>query len=214
MSVENPRGEGEAIALDVRVSNLAGHKLPPAYPSRRAWLRVRDAAGRTVFESGAVRPDGSIAENDKDLAADRWQPHHDVIREAGQVQVYESVMEHHSGGPTTGLLSAVTYLKDNRLLPRGFDRNAGGPDVAVRGEAETDVDFVGGADRVRFMVDAGGATGELEVVAELWYQPVGFRWAQNLSLYDAPETRRFVAWFDAMPESSALRLAEGNAHLP
>ncbi len=98
-------------------------------------------------------------------------------------------MEHHSGGPTTGLLRAVTYLKDNRLLPRGFDRDAGGPDVAVRGEAETDADFVGGADRVRFMVDAGGATGELEVVAELWYQPVGFRWAQNLSLYDAPETR-------------------------
>jgi len=85
VSVENPRGEGEAIALDVRVSNLAGHKLPPAYPSRRAWLRVRDAAGCTVFESGAVRPDGSIAGNDKDLAADRWQPHHDVIREAGQI---------------------------------------------------------------------------------------------------------------------------------
>ena len=79
------RPSSEAIALDVRVSNLAGHKLPPAYPSRRAWLRVRGAAGRTVFESGAVRPDGSIAGNDEDLAADRWQPHHDVIQEAGQV---------------------------------------------------------------------------------------------------------------------------------
>lgn len=50
-------------------TNLAGHKLPTAYPSRRAWihLSVRDAGGALLFESGAMRPDGSIVGNDNRL---------------------------------------------------------------------------------------------------------------------------------------------------
>ena len=62
------------------------------------------------------------------------------------------------GAVTTGLLTAVRYLKDNRLLPRGFDK-AREPDVAVLGEAAQDADFVAGQDRVRYVVDPGGAAG-------------------------------------------------------
>ena len=56
------------IAVDVHVENFGGHKLPTAFPSRRAWLHVmvKDASGRLVFESGALKPDGSIAGNDND----------------------------------------------------------------------------------------------------------------------------------------------------
>ena len=50
------------LVVDVHVENLGGHKLPTAYPSRRAWLHftLRDGNGRVVFESGALNPDGSI----------------------------------------------------------------------------------------------------------------------------------------------------------
>ena len=39
----------------VAVENLAGHKLPTAYPSRRVWLHVTVLDGPdVVFESGAI----------------------------------------------------------------------------------------------------------------------------------------------------------------
>jgi hypothetical protein len=65
------------------------------------------------------------------------------------VQVYESVMGTPSGTRTTGLLQATRYLKDNRLLPRGFDKTTVAPEIAVIGDAAADDDFVGGEDRVR-----------------------------------------------------------------
>ena len=45
------------------------------------------------------------------------EPHYREITSAEQVQIYESIMEDQHGNVTTGLLSAVGYLKDNRLLP-------------------------------------------------------------------------------------------------
>ena len=76
------------------VENLGGHKLPTAYPSRRAWLHVvvRDASGAVVFESGAMNPDGSIQGNDNDADAAKFEPHYDEIRSADQVQIYESII--------------------------------------------------------------------------------------------------------------------------
>jgi hypothetical protein len=54
--------EAGRVVVDVVVTNLNGHKLPSAYPSRRAWLHVtlRDGSGATVFESGALTPAGRI----------------------------------------------------------------------------------------------------------------------------------------------------------
>jgi hypothetical protein len=192
---------GGRLVTDVTVENLGGHKLPTAYPSRRAWLHVvvRDAGGRIVFESGAVRPDGSIAGNDNDAGKTAFEPHYTVIRDAGQVQIYESILGDTRGGVTTGLLLASQYLKDNRLLPRGFDKGTAEADIAVHGAAAEDADFAGGSDRVRYSVDVGSASGPFKVDVELLYQPIGFRWAQNLKAYSqALEPRRFTDYYDAM----------------
>ena len=209
VAIESLSGALGQLSFDVVVTNRAGHKLPTAYPSRRAWLHVtvRDTAGRVVFESGAIRPDGSIAGNDNDADAARFEPHYGRIDRADQVQVYESVMVGSNGAPTTGLLSGVRYVKDNRLLPEGFDKASAPADVAVHGDAASDADFRAGSDRVRYVVTTGTAQGPFVVTAELWFQPIAYRWAENLRGYDAPETRRFVRYYESMSGASAVRLA-------
>jgi hypothetical protein len=119
-----------------------------------------------------------------------------------------------AGGVTTGLLSAVRYLKDNRLLPRGFDKATAHADIAVHGDAAGDEDFRDGGDRIRYVVDVAGRTGPYAIDVELRYQPVAFRWAQNLKRYDAGEPRRFVAWFDAMAQASSALVARAGLTVP
>ena len=200
---------GTDLEFEVEVENLAGHKFPTAYPSRRAWLHVTvtDSAGGIVFESGAFNADGRITGNDNDADATRFEPHHTTIDRPDQVQVYESVMVDPGARVTTGLLTGVRYVKDNRLLPRGFDKASAPPDVAVHGEAATDSDFSAGLDRLRYRVTTAGASGPVNVTVRLWFQPIGFRWAENLRTYDAPEPRRFVRYWDSLAHNSATIVA-------
>jgi hypothetical protein len=209
VAIERMEVRGSQLLADVVVENQAGHKLPTAYPSRRAWLhvQVRDAAGRVLFESGAFRPDGSIEGNVNDRDAHAYEPHYEVIDRPDQVQIYEAIMHDATGNVTTGLLSAHRYAKDNRLLPSGFDKETASSDIAVQGNARVDQDFVAGRDRVRYRIDLGSVGGPLTIEVQLWYQPIAYRWAQNLQAYDAFETRRFLAYFNAMAQSSALVLA-------
>jgi hypothetical protein len=213
LSVETPEIVDGRLRTAVAIENLAGHKLPTAYPSRRVWihLTVRDQNGSVVFESGAFEPAGSIAGNDNDTDADAYEPHYTEITREDQVQVYEAIMATPEGEVTTGLLSAVRFVKDNRLLPRGFDKSTAEEDIAVQGAAAADTSFTGGGDRVRYTVDVSGASGPFRVEAELWYQPIAYRWAQNLEAYDAMETSRFVRYYDSMSTGSGTVLARATA---
>jgi hypothetical protein len=187
------------------VRNLTGHKLPTGYPSRRVWLHVvvRDRAGRIVFESGSIAPNGSIIGNDNDADPLAVEPHYSEIGAREQVQIYESVMGDASGRPTTGLLTAVRYLKDNRLVPRGFDKSTADPQIAVIGSAAQDTDFRDGGDRVRYVIDVDEAAGPFQIDAELRFQVIGFRWAENLRAYKSAETNRFVGYYESMASSSS-----------
>jgi hypothetical protein len=51
------------------------------------------------------------------------------------------------------------------------------------------------------------------VSAELRYQPIAYRWAQNLRAYDAMETRRFVTWYDEMASASSQVLSSATASI-
>ena len=197
------------MQADVFVQNLTGHKLPTAYPSRRAWLHflVRDRNGQTVFESGAVNPDGSIQGNDNDADPNRFESHYGEISSADQVQIYEPILKDSEGHVTTGLLSAVGYCKDNRLLPTGFDKNTAEKDIAVIGEALVDPNFAAGSDTVRYSVPLRNSEGPFHIEVELWYEPIGFRWAHNLEHYKAEEPQRFVSYYESMSASVATVLA-------
>ena len=204
------------LEIDVTVRNRTGHKFPTGYPSRRAWLHltVRDANGSAVFESGGVNEKGMIGGNDSDTNPLTFEPHYEEIRRPDEVQIYESMMADPAGRLTTGLLQAVAFVKDNRLLPRGFDKRTAAPEIAVRGSATDDGDFTDAGDRVRYRIDVGAANGPFSVAVELRYQPISFRWAENLRRYDAPEPRRFVSSFDVMSAGSSVEIAQSNFVVP
>ncbi|HZZ15444.1 MAG TPA: hypothetical protein VFE08_05745, partial [Candidatus Sulfotelmatobacter sp.] len=101
--------------------------------------------------------------------------------------------------------------KDNRLLPDGFDKRTADAEIAVVGDALNDPAFAGGGHRVRYSAPLGAATGPFTIEVELWYQPIGYRWANNLKPYNhADEPRRFTGYFDSMQSSTAVVLARAS----
>ena len=209
IAIESADIAGSTLELDVAVASLAGHKLPTAYPSRRVWLHVRvnDENGNVVFESGRLSPDGSIAGNDNDADGSRFEPHYTRIERADQVQIYEPILVDWRNRVTTGLLFGHRYIKDNRILPRGFDKATASWEVAVNGGAREDPDFTGGSDRIRYSIELGDADGPLIVTAELMFQTIGYRWARNLGGYAAPEPQRFIRYYEESAADSAVTLA-------
>jgi hypothetical protein len=205
------------LEADVVVTSTTGHKLPSAYPSRRAWLRfvVSDAGGHPLWASGVLRPDGSIEGNDNDRDPLAFEPHHQIVETPEDVQIYEPILIDARGRVTTGLLSAARYAKDNRLLPRGLDKATAEPDYAVYGAAKDDPDFQGGGDRVVYRARLpAGAAGPFRIDVALLYQPIGFRWAHNLEAYRAAaEPARFVGYYAAMSAGSAATLASASARV-
>jgi len=213
VSIDRMDVTGGRLAAEISVQNLTGHKFPTAYPSRRAWLHVtvKDRNNQVVFESGALNTNGSIQGNDNDADATRFEPHYPEITAADQVQIYEDIMVGPDNVPTTGLLTAVRFIKDNRLLPKGFNKPAAAQEIAVQGEAANDADFSGGGDKIRYSVPLGNAQGPLRLEAELWFQPISFRWASNLKPYKAMEPQRFTRYYDGMSSGSAVMLVRAEA---
>lgn len=173
---------------------------------------MRDRAHRIVFESGGLNADGSIRGNDNDEDPTRFEPHYSEINSSDQVEIYEDILKDQEGHVTTGLLSAVGYIKDNRVLPHGFDKGTADKDIAVYGDALNDSGFSDRGSQVRYSVSVGDAQGAFEVTAELWYQPIGYRWANNLKAYDkAAEPHRFNDYYDSMGPSTAVLLARATS---
>lgn len=196
----------DMLSLTVQVTNLSGHKLPTAYPSRRAWIHllVQDASGNVVFESGNWDVQGAIQGNDNDADALAYEPHYQVITSSDQVQIYEAIFADTSNQVSTTLLHGSHYLKDNRLLPAGFEKDTAPEEIAVQGEAAIDTDFNANGDRVRYEISLADATGPFKVTAELLYQSIGYRWAQKMAGFDAPETRQFISFYGQVPNLPSL----------
>jgi hypothetical protein len=117
--------DGGQLTVQVRVTNLAGHKLPTGYAEgRRMWLalEVRDADGALVFEDGA------------------WDPATGDLHSSAQTRVYE--VKHGIWDPVAEECSTRDdqgrdefhfvlnncIAKDNRIPPLGF---TGGDDPEV-----------------------------------------------------------------------------------
>ncbi len=112
---------------------------------------------------------------------------------------HKRITGHEGCDVTTTLLRGATYVKNNRLLPSGFDKAAADEDIAVHGGAVEDEDFLGGGDSIQYKIDVGDAQGPFTITVELLYQSIGYRWAQNLRQHEAAETTRFLEYYETVP---------------
>ncbi len=188
------RREGTRLTAEVEVSNMAGHKFPTGIPGRRAWIHfsVRDKAGNILFESGRPLKGDLIAGNDNDVNINTYEPHYKVITSPKQVQIYETIMANSDGRVTYTLLRAASFLKDNRLLPRGFNKDKAAADIKVYGQAATDRNFTGKGDITTYKVRLKASSPGL-IQAELLYSPVSPAFVMDLEKDAAdPQVKNFI----------------------
>jgi hypothetical protein len=75
-----------------------------------------------------------------------------------------------------------------------------------------DADFLGGGDKIRYSIPLSNAQGPFQVEAEFWFQPISFRWANNLKPYsEAMEPRRFIGYYNSMSTGSAVLIGKVSA---
>lgn len=165
----------------IKVENMVGHKFPTGFPSRRTWIHftIVNGIGDMIFESGKPLPDGNVAGDNSD-DQNGYEPHYDLITKPDEVQIYEAVMRNTDGEVTYTLMRAAAYLKDNRLLPYGFNKQAASPDIRVAGQAERDENFIGGSDEVTYATALGTHSGPFTIRAELLYTPISYAFMSDL----------------------------------
>lgn len=206
LAVSAPEHQDDMLTFEVEIEVLTGHKFPTSFPSRRTWLHVTvsDAQGNMIFESGGYDETGEIFGNANDENPESYEPHYDLISSPDQVQIYEPIMKNESGEVTTYQMLATGYLKDNRLLPDGFDKQNPPPVSSVIGEAMQDPTFTGGSDALRYQVQTNGASGPFTVQVELLYQSVGYRWAKNVLETQSAEAQTFERMLEQAGNPPAL----------
>lgn len=197
-------GGDNTLNFTLRINSNTGHKLPSAYPSRRVVLHVtvKDAQGTVVFESGKMNANGSITGIDADVNVATFEPHYELITDPNQVQVYEAIMGDNQNQVTYTLLRGMVYLKDNRLLPQGFNKATAPNDIKVVGDALNDANFVGGSDQISYRI-SGLSGNNYQVEAELIHQPIAYSFAQDLFNEVDNEVEDFKTMFNASNAKSS-----------
>ena len=191
-------GSDNHLDFTLKINSATGHKLPSGYPSRRVVVHVtvKDISDNVVFESGKVNANGSIEGLDADTNRATFEPHYELITSPDQVQVYEGIMGNNQNEVTYTLLRSMVYLKDNRILPVGFNKATAPSDIKVVGGALKDANFVGGSDEISYRI--ANLKGDYYTVeAELVHQPLAYSFAQDLFSDTTDDTDDFKTMFNA-----------------
>lgn len=180
----------------VHLKNKAGHKFPSGYPSRRAVLEflVISEAGDTLFQSGSFDPNYEVQNIDA-----VYEPHYDIIRSSTEAQIYEFVTGNVANEFTTILEQGAVTLKDNRLAPIGFTSTHSAYDTTfIAGKALEDPNFNktngiegSGSDLVFYNIPLEAYTGDVKVLASVWYQALPPRWLAPMLEENTPEINLF-----------------------
>lgn len=195
----------DGLVARVQVVNKTGHRLPSGVGFRRAFLEVRavDTDGKTLWCSGCTNAAGVIVgaggvplETEfldvvpAGAKAALFQPHHQVITDPSQVQIYEELTQNAEGAFTTSFVHRVYHPKDNRLTPRGmlvpgtdaFLAKFGDSAVTSafmkatlpEGRARQDSDFTPGQDTTEYRISLPPGTdpARVTVTATLYSQAI------------------------------------------
>lgn len=170
--------KGASFDVEVRVFNLAGHKVPSGVGFRRAFieLSVLDANNKVVWASGRTDSTGLIVDLagqplPTELSETQFEPYHAVIDSDRAVQIYEERYFDGAKKLSTSFLAIQDIVKDSRLLPRGWSKK--GPDADKTkpvGEVGPTYFDGSGSDRVLYRVPSPAAQSAVKVVAVLNYQ--------------------------------------------
>jgi hypothetical protein len=191
---------------EVQLTNKAGHKFPSGYPARRAWIEVKATQnGQVVWHSGGWE-NGNITGVDEG-GLDVFEPHHSVIDDPMQVQIYELVAADVEGNPTNVLERAASSLKDNRLTPKGFSYDHPVYDTTrVEGLALTDPQFnVGqGLHTVTYEMLGSVDYAPIDMEVKVWYQAMPPRWVEPMFAFEDSTIQAFQAFFEAQGAAPEL----------
>lgn len=214
VEVTSVKRTNDYLEASVRVENLAGHSLPSGVAFRRAFLALEavDANGKVLWASGRTNSSGAIVKglSDEVLATEFFfdpvtrkqvfQPHHSVITDETQVQIYEELIVNTEGRITTSFLGLDHPVKNNRLLPKGWRLD--GPFANVtgpHGEAEKDAEYVNkagssGADTITYRIALNEKTRDaVAVIAVLYYQSIPpYYLKERFTIGQGPETKRLA----------------------
>ena len=204
----------DTLFLDVSMTNIAGHKFPGGYPSRRAYIEliVTNDLNDTIFHTGETDANYNLINEDEG-----YEPHYNVINSEEQVQIYEMVMGNVELQPTTVLERAYTHLKDNRFPPIGFTNEHYSYDtIQIVGSAFSDPDFNkngalqgSGADILHFHIPINGISENLNVAIKLYYQTVTDKWLSQMFEYSTDEIDLFEEMYNAA-DKTPVKVAENN----
>lgn len=219
LSLEVLQNKEDTLLFEVVVRNKAGHKFPSGYPSRRAVVQfvVVSELGDTLFQSGTFDDTFEVADLDPE-----FEPHYDIIDNENQTQIYEFVTGDSDGKFTTLLEQAYVGLKDNRLPPVGFTTSHSTYDtVTIVGNALSDVNFNNyasgaqgsGSDKIRYQIPLDAYTGNVDVYASVYYQPLPPRWMQPMFDTSTPEIESFQTMFDANDNEPIFMVGDTIANL-
>lgn len=182
----------DSLYLELSLKNLAGHKFPSGFPSRRAFVEIIawNEMGDTLLHSGKMEDDFTLIGEDA-----TYEEHHFAISRNEDVQIYEMVAGDVNGEVTTVLERAYLPLKDNRLPPTGFTSTHSSYDtVQIAGNALTDEDFNKlngeegtGKDILKIQIPTLGDDGDINIISKVYYQTTSPKWLKEMFDYSSPE---------------------------
>jgi hypothetical protein len=201
--------QGDTAHFQLKLTNRAGHKLPSGYPARRMFVEfvLRTATGDTLFHSGRFDSQYRLVHENPGV-----EPHHHIISQPEQVQIYEMAAGSQSGQFTVLLMNAHTMLKDNRLPPLGFSSAHAVYDTTrIVGHAWSDPDFNraggqegSGSDVLHFHLPTQGYVGPVEATARIYYHALPPKWLDPVLAASSPEIETFSHLYASMDNAPVL----------